>query len=386
MKGKGKVYIKRAVSIAAMVLALVLFVLFSQEFFLARFDSNEIRVDGFYAEDKNSVDVVLIGASDLYSGYSPGIAYDKFGYTSYLFATGANPISIYESQIKEVLAHQSPKMIVIELNGALYKDSKKLYDTGNLHKYIDDMPYSLNKLQTIAQLVPFEKQSEFYIPFLKYHGIWSDYPSEKKEKWLTARWQLQSRGYSLLKGSNIIADIAKPAKDVKQDLSDDDSRLPLDPESEEYFRNLLTYLKDNNINNVVFVRFPHHVDNKVYDRYQRTNRIGDIIKEYGYDFYNYERYMDKVGIDLNTDFGNSEHLNVYGNEKMTDCIGKLLTEEYGVTPSQLTDKQKEEWKNSVDYTKRYIEYVKEKTDSKSGEWIAEDSKTVAVLDSMPSQA
>ncbi len=65
MKGKGKVYIKRAVSIAAMVLALVLFVLFSQEFFLARFDSNEIRVDGFYAEDKNSVDVVLIGASDL---------------------------------------------------------------------------------------------------------------------------------------------------------------------------------------------------------------------------------------------------------------------------------------------------------------------------------
>ena len=137
---------------------------------------------------------------------------------------------------------------------------------------------------------------------------------------------------------------------------------------------------------MVFVRFPHHVDNKVYDRYQRTNRIGDIIEEYGYDFYNYERYMDKVGIDLNTDFGNSEHLNVYGNEKMTDCIGKLLTEEYGVTPSQLTDKQKEEWKNSVDYTKRYIEYVKEKTDSKYGEWIAEDSKTVAVLDSMPSQA
>ncbi len=385
MKGKGKVYIKRTISVAAIILAIVLFVLASQEFLLARFDSNEIRIDGFYAEDKNSVDVVFIGASDVYSGYMPGLAYDEFGYTSYLFATGSNPVSIYKSQIKEVMAHQSPKMIVIELNGVLYKDDKKLYDKGNLHKYIDDMPYSVNRLQTIAELVPYENQAEFYVPFLKYHGLWDNYPSEEKFSWLKSRWQLQGRGYSLLKGSNVIADVMKPSDSVKRDLSNDDSRMQVDPKSEEYFRDLLQYLKDNDITNVIFVRFPHMVDDTVYDRFQRTNRCADIIGEYGFDFYNFERYMDDTGISLDSDFGNSEHLNIYGNEKMTGYIGRLLTEKYGVTPAELSEKQKAEWDNAADYSKRFTEYLKEQTEKKTKKWIAEDSRTLAALDAMPSQ-
>ena len=77
-----KKYLLRTVKLISLLLIVSLFTLFLQNFVLCHIDHNKLRIDGFYLEDENSLDVVLTGASELYTGFSPGLAYEKFGFTS----------------------------------------------------------------------------------------------------------------------------------------------------------------------------------------------------------------------------------------------------------------------------------------------------------------
>ena len=71
---KKKLYVKRTVSLLSLFLPVLFSVGILQEYFLANFDHNTIRMEGFYLEKENSLDVVFLGASDVYQGFSSGLA------------------------------------------------------------------------------------------------------------------------------------------------------------------------------------------------------------------------------------------------------------------------------------------------------------------------
>ena len=136
---KKKLYITRAVKLVALALALISMVFVLQGTLLRRIDQNALRMDGFYLEDKGSLDAVLIGASDVYAGYSAPYAYDKYGLTSYPYATQSTPSDVVLSQIKEVIKDQDPKVIIVEINPFLYTASKQP-DEVNRHLFADNIP------------------------------------------------------------------------------------------------------------------------------------------------------------------------------------------------------------------------------------------------------
>ena len=67
------------------------------------YNENEsmVNVKGFYQEKRNSLDVVMIGPSELYADYSPPLAWNEFGYTSYNLAISGVPGNLYISMLKE---------------------------------------------------------------------------------------------------------------------------------------------------------------------------------------------------------------------------------------------------------------------------------------------
>ena len=77
-------YILRSVKLLCLALVLVLSLGFLQEFVLCHADHNRQRVKGFFCEEENSLDIVFMGASDVYADYAPGYAYKQNGLTSYL--------------------------------------------------------------------------------------------------------------------------------------------------------------------------------------------------------------------------------------------------------------------------------------------------------------
>lgn len=359
---KKKVNRKRIWKILSLVVALVITVLTLQETLLCNPDANRGRIKGFYLEDKDSIDVVLIGASDVYAAFSSCFAYEKYGFTSYPLATTGNIIQNYKTQIKTAVKRQHPKLIVVEVNGALYPNDADYEEEARLRRFVDNIPLDADKAEMIEQYVT-ENKWEYYLPFLKYHSIWKDFPMHVP--WNLTILQNRFRGYSYLKGAKCKTRVRKKPRKVYSDkLQNRNKRGKLNPTAERELRSLLKYCREEKMDNIVFVRFPHMVVKKTLPNYYRSNTVGDIIEEYGYDYLNFDRDFKDTGLNLKRDFYNVEHLNIYGQKKFTEYFGGILRENYGITESDLTPSQKEEWDNSAAHYEEFcsdsISYIKGK--------------------------
>lgn len=299
---------------------------------------DQVRIKGFYMEPEDSLDVVFIGASEAYNAFSPGMAWEQYGFTSYVYATSGAPISLVKSQLIEVQKTQSPKLIVIEINGALYGKDEYQTRESALRSYIDNIPWSENKVDTIRHVVPKEEQQSYFVPFLKYHSNWKRIDTCARN--LATAFSMWREGCSLLKGQKTITtrcfrdDVVNKKEKIRLensliDVTGDVSEKDLSPQAEECLRDLLTFCQREGMDNVLFIRAPHQLQEKNYASFQRANRAGKIIEEYGFPFLNLEYEKDAIGLDVYEDFYDKDHLNIYGNEKFTRYFGAYLMENYG---------------------------------------------------------
>lgn len=370
----------RTVKVLCLLLALALTFLALQEFVLCRADHNRQRLKGFYLEDGQSLDVVVLGASEAYSDFAPGHAYNKCGVTGYVFATASNSILNYKSQLKNILSRQNPDVIVIELNGAVYGDEEEDYKEANLRNYSDNVPLDGVKLEWMQQNVK-ENHAEFLFPMLKYHGVWTDFPDNMLYQ--KTIWQDKARGYNYLKGILNETTIFKSTqRSMNRILSrSGKSKKPLTATEEQGLRDLLQYCKDQKLSNVVFARFPHIVVRRTFERFERGNTVGDIVAEYGFDYLNFERDYDQTGLSEQTDFYNLDHLNVYGQKKFTEYLTNILKERYSLSARKLTEAQQQEWSTCGKYYDAYFRYSDGQIKSNNRQELSEDSELIETLTS-----
>lgn len=353
---KKKAILLRCVKLLCLVLCVALLSGVAQDF-CRYYDYNVTKLAGFYAEPENTLDVVFLGASEVFTGFSSTYAYDLYGFTSYPYCQDASSAALYISQLKEVLKHQNPEWIVMEINGALYEDPEMLTDSGGMRRYLNNIPFSWNKVQTITQLVPQEDWYFYFFPLAKNHSNWKNAGNQGQN--IRDYYAIRRSG-SLLKGNVLtVTDYKAPASRA---VAGDLSTAPLEPQAEVCLRGFLEYCRDEGIDNILFVRFPHIIANDaLYTRFQRGNRAGEIIQEYGYPFVNLERDNEEIGLDYSSDFYNEDHLDLSGQKKLTEYLGKLLKEEYGVEGRSLTEKQWDQWGRAADYGRAFYELCQEHT-------------------------
>lgn len=376
---KAKLYITRTVKVACLLLAVMISVTFLQQFILRRMDHNSTRLDGYYLEDKNSLDVVVIGASDVYTSFSSCRAYDKFGFTSYPYATEAITANGLKTALKEVLRTQNPKLILIEINPYLYGDAYSETREANLRRLIDNMPLNTNKLEAVFGYVPNKNREEYLVPFLKYHSVWSDYPKPGRRAVSTMETTL--RGYSYLKGFRTTTQYNnQPFKALNRSVLTEEKAYPLNAKLEASLRDLLDYCKEEKLDNVVFMRVPHMVYKDTYNRVRRANTVGQIVNSYGYDFLNLEREWNKIGLNFHDDYYNVEHMNIYGAEKFTDYLCNIIQNDYNVGPSELTAEQKEVWDTCAESFNKLSRYCDDLIQSGKSIQLEEDINTLKAIE------
>lgn len=374
-----KKYVLRTVKVLSLIFAVLICVGVGQKYIFTYYDNNKTLLTGYYQEPKDTIDVVLLGASDVFCDFSPAYAYEQFQFTSYSYAVDSSPITLYKFQIDEIKRTQNPKIIVVEINGALYDSSENLHKEENLRRYIDSIPFSMNKCRTIFDLTPCDEWVNYFFPIIKYHRSNIIDPIVSSKDILN----ISKRGYSLLKGNftHTKKEISTNWINIKNDYSCDD----LEPESEKYLRDLLEYCKTEEMDNIVFARFPHIIpsdDSYNYERFKRCNEAEKIIKSYGFDFINLERNSDLIGLDYENDFYNNDHLNIYGQQKFTEYFGNLLMNDYGITKSILSDEVKKNWDISAEYNDLFYEYCESKMEEGADVWPYETSDLIQELDKL----
>ena len=78
-------------------------------------DGMESRISNAYrGEDRNSLDVIFIGNSDMYRGISPVAMYHVTGITSAVSGRPNNSLQEISNDIDDILKYQKPKLLVLE--------------------------------------------------------------------------------------------------------------------------------------------------------------------------------------------------------------------------------------------------------------------------------
>lgn len=308
------------------------------------------RFAGFYAEEKNSIDVLMFGASTIGTSFSPGYIWGEYGFTSYPLSSNTQRPKAIKYLLEEGYKYQSPEVVVIELRMFSYEEEEMKADEAHIREVTDNMRYSLQRLKTVRNLTDgvedFEAKLPYYFDIMKYHSNWGMF---------FLKDELQKVAYSkadLHKGFEHPEQIL--FHDVKQDgYIATEERIAIPKEQEEVLRDLVAYLKENN-QRALFVVSPIIYDEEYF---AKMNYIKDIVEQEGFQYLNMNEVLD---YDFATDFLDGAHSNILGAKKCSELLGEVLSQEYG-----LTDKRDKEGYDSWDKSyKAFMEIYNEVNDNK----------------------
>ena len=341
--------IRNAVELSVMCATLVLSLMLCSFVLNRQASSNELRVRNFYREQAESLDVVLVGSSLFYNGYSAPLAWKEGGYTSYVLATSGVPMGVIKSMVKEVRRTQDPKAILIDLNSVIYDEQMETRE-GMIRYWIDNMPDSENKEEVIRELIPEEEQITYRIPLLKYHDNWKQLLPCLKLSMLELRAQWS--------GENLVTmgmqtSTKHPKQRKLKSVHGYTKQKELHSLSGRRFQELLDYLKEENVDHAVFVAMPKFYDDKHLQDRELLNRAMDMARKAGFRVYDFDVQTETIGLDPYRDYFDYDHLNLFGQQKMTRFLIKQLKQDFDLK-REYDHAAKIRWEKEYDsYTKLF---------------------------------
>ena len=334
--------------IVLMVIMLVLFI-FLNWFLIRTTTTAEMHIKYFYNEPENSMDVAIIGASEMYADYSAPLAYRDYGYTGYNYCIEGIPGQLYLPMLETYLNRQDPELVVIEVNGYLYPEEYCKREV-NYRRLFDNIPFGAERNELISKYVDPDEQLSYYLPIIKHHSNWQDIGYQAYRVKFLAELEMNGTSKTKSFGTRTTVDSKKKKyKRPKEHSLNDFNKQSLDE--------MISFLKDRGFENVLFIRAPHK--HKLEDGL--SDELESIITSSGYDYLNCEDIAkDEIGIDKKTDYYNDEHLNVFGNEKFTKFLGGYIDSHYSLSKNH-TEAVDKEWQECADFTAELFEKLKVKT-------------------------
>ncbi len=301
-------------------------------------DTVELRnIAGFYGEKRNSLDVVYIGGSAAFVYWEPLKAWEDSGITSYNFASNTIQVEFYKYLVKETLKTQKPKVIILDARAFQYRDVDQPPTEVAYRNVLTATPFSIERYEFIEDNVPKylnEDTLSYHFDLIKYHGA-------DTENSIVTAFQILTNNYrNELKGFCFIPKVEKmPESNFKTN-----KETPLSNETNKIFDDLLKYLKTINTK-VLFVVSPYF---ETEQHKENFNYVERKVKENGFDFLDTNEYYYNMGINFNTDFYNTNHVNIFGADKYTDFLSKYLKEKYNLPDKRNIDKYSKEWNSLLD--------------------------------------
>ncbi len=281
----------------------------------------------FYAQEKNSIDIVTIGSSADYRYIDTPMLYELFGYTSYNLATAQQPTSVTRFIMNEAEKSQSPSLFIVEAREFVHLPESK-QETA-VYCVSDSMDLSLNKwLMLCRGYASWEDRLNGFFDITKYHGFWHDMKGKTLPYWNN---RVKDEKLSW-KNNTKVAAINKPELPSKLDP------LPLIEPNEKALIELLEDCRKKN-REVLFILTPCEYKSDIFPR--RAETLRTMVESYGYKLYDMIR-DENLDLDYSYDFYNRSHTNMWGAEKVTRALGEYIKREYNID-TQHSDAVKAAW-------------------------------------------
>ena len=289
------------------------------------------KVEGFYAEEKNSLDFVFVGSSQMFTSVVPAVLWEEYGITSYDFGANEQPMYLSYYYIKEAIKYQDPKAIVLEVS---YCNAPEYTHEGVHHINLDDLRMGKTKLEAIFDIIPAGERWPYIFELAKYHDTWTTLDQHSLE-YITTNKHNPYKGYTpsldgFADGGTFNEEIAKVTE--KSELAE---------LSVTYMEKIITLCKEENVD-LVFLKTPNdHIQNQ-----PDYNAVGDIAERHNIPY-----------LDLNKEMKGQLHNHVFHAETITKRIGQWLTELYEVEDKR-ENPEFAGWHEDADYYYRYAHQLR----------------------------
>ena len=223
--------------------------------------------NGFYAQEENTLDVIMIGSSPVYPFYSAPKLWGEQGITCYPLSSHVQRPSAALPLLKEAYKTQKPEVVVFEMRMYTMEDGDMENNMAYARGVTDNMKYSLNRIYAINRLVSdVSERYTYYFDIFKYHSNW---------KTIVLPDQIACFKYEKphpLMGFVIKNEVGPLEEERIPDCTDLTGKTPIPAEQEERLYELLDYLKEQN-QQALFIVSPYRIEPKEQEMYNYMRPI-----------------------------------------------------------------------------------------------------------------
>lgn len=295
------------------------------------------RGNSFCGEAENTIDIVFLGNSSAYKGFTPIELWNEYGYTGFVCGGPAQSIQESYTMLKNVLKKQKPKIVFFEAEGIFRSFNTNI--KGEYPQASQNLIYIANEVDGINESV--NEIMEQSCPFVKYHNRWSKLTVEDFTLTPDYTQHYPTKGY-------VIETRVKPYNGNKNYMKATDFTPPIQLTAKYYLDKMNDICKKNGAE-MIFVSSPLP---RVWDD-DRHKAVQGYADENGMKYIDTNLSIKEMGIDWEKDSSDEgRHMNINGARKCTEFIGKYLAENYKLTDHR-GDSAYTQWNSD------YEEYLKQ---------------------------
>lgn len=254
----------------------------------------EEKTHYFSRQEKDTIDVIIVGDSETYSAFNPLQMWKEHGITSYVCGTRAQRLCDTLSILESCLETQSPELIVLETNC--------LFRSADIKPQMTDKTlYRLSQGLSVFQ----------------YHDRWKQIFSM-----LDSAEQKKLEREHVRKGFKLRKDVVPYTGG--EWMKESEQRKDFGYQVEEYLGKIYELCESNDIG-LVLVTAPAP-DNWTYAKH---NTVTDWAEENSIKYLDMNLENEEIQIDWKTDTRDGgDHLNFDGAKKLTAYFGNYLEENF----------------------------------------------------------
>lgn len=279
--------------------------------------SMPVRYEDF--ENEKELDVLFLGASNIYAGASPAMIWEEAGITSFNFGTRSACPMLFYYQLRYALTKQKPSLVVVDVAGLSTAKDPAGESEMPFRKVYVSLPDAGLKAELLSDMCAHWEDVDpliYYFPLLRFHERWD---------------QLTEAAFNSELRANSYKDYGKGAlysNKIKRMTAEDDLfRYDGGGAKDvhmEYLEKIYDLCEENDIE-MMLVSCPRI---KVY--YAVYSAAKDFAEKHGLNFVSFtsKEDLDAVGILPEEDFYDMKHMNILGQQKFSVYLADFMKEHY----------------------------------------------------------
>ncbi len=294
--------------------------------------------------DENSVDVIFLGTSHVYSGVDPMYIYENSGITGYALGCAGLHYDLAALSLEEILRTQSPKVVFLDMSAIHYNSQQK---ESLIHIFADQISFSVPKLKYAFQNGS-ASPLDIMFPLFRYHSRWDEISQTDFRYVFGELDETYTRGHYISYNSKEDYFRFYDDKLAEKDYSPSEETI-------EILRGMKELCEENGAE-LVLMKIP---TTKWY--ISRSEASQEAADEIGVSFLEMYYDFDEMGMDAETDFRDLKgHLNQQGAEKTSAYLMNYIEENYDLEDQRGSNQR---WDDDLIQYKAIKEELKEEAGS-----------------------